>query len=106
MSLLTFIRRLLGRDGGVLTAKQRRIISTRTKEGLARARSRGVRLGRPSGISDEVRARIVAERASKSLRAIADGLNADAVPTAQGGRWWPSTVQFVLEREAEIKGSA
>ena len=42
------------------------------------------------------------ERAEgKSLRAIADGLNADAVATAHGGeRWYPATVRAVLNRPA------
>ena len=37
--------------------------------------------------------------AGKSLAAIADGLNADRIPTAQGGRrWYPATVRHTLER--------
>jgi hypothetical protein len=37
--------------------------------------------------------------AGESLGAIAHELNADRVPTAQGGRqWWPSTVRAVLVR--------
>jgi hypothetical protein len=42
--------------------------------------------------------RIAAERkAGRSLAAIADMLNEEQVPTAQGARqWWPSTVRSVL----------
>jgi recombinase len=37
--------------------------------------------------------------AGKSLAAIADGLDADGVPAAQGGRrWYPATVRYTLER--------
>jgi hypothetical protein len=37
--------------------------------------------------------------AGKSLAAIADGLNAAGVPTAQGGRrWYPATVRYTLQR--------
>ncbi|MDP9293346.1 MAG: recombinase family protein [Actinomycetota bacterium] len=37
--------------------------------------------------------------AGKSLSAIANGLNADRVPTAQGGRcWYPSTIRHTLKR--------
>ena len=59
---------------------------------------RSLRLGRPRVISDEVVARIVAQRsAGATLRAIVDGLNGDAVSTAMGGRqWYVSTVQSVL----------
>jgi hypothetical protein len=36
-------------------------------------------------------------RPGLTLAAIADGLNRDAVPTAQGGaRWWPRTVSKIL----------
>lgn len=41
--------------------------------------------------------RIVREhRAGRTWNAIAEGLNAERVPTAQGGvRWWPATVRMV-----------
>lgn len=60
-------------------------------------KAHGVRLGRPTVLAAEVVTRIVKERASgRSLQAIADGLNADGVPTAHGGsQWWPSTVAKV-----------
>lgn len=69
-------------------------ISERTREALAVKRAQGVRLGRPSTPP----AGIVAERdAGSSLRAIADGLTRDAIPTAQGGQaWHASTVRKVL----------
>ncbi len=77
---------------------ERRIIGQRTREALAAKKAAGVRLGRPRLIIDEIVARMVAERESgKTLTAIADGLTADEVPTAQGGaRWYPATVRKVL----------
>jgi hypothetical protein len=44
--------------------------------------------------------RLEIERHTKrTLAAIADGLNADGVPTAHGGRkWWPETVRGVLRQ--------
>jgi hypothetical protein len=44
--------------------------------------------------------RIEIERqAKRTLAAIAEGLNADGVPTAHGGRkWWPETVRGVLRQ--------
>jgi hypothetical protein len=37
--------------------------------------------------------------AGRSLAAIANGLNADRIPTAQGGRrWYPGTVRYTLNR--------
>jgi DNA invertase Pin-like site-specific DNA recombinase len=73
-------------------------ISERTREALAVKRAQGVRLGRPSNLTPETIARIVAERdAGVSLRAIATGLTRDGIATAQGGRaWYASTVHKVL----------
>jgi hypothetical protein len=51
-------------------------------------------------MSQYVIERIRRERAAdKSLAAIANGLNADRIPTAQGGRrWYPATVRYTLNR--------
>jgi DNA invertase Pin-like site-specific DNA recombinase len=77
---------------------ERRLISQRTREALAHKRAQGVRLGRHPQLPDDVYQRIVDERAAgRTLAAIADGLNRDTVPTAQGGKgWYPSTVRAVL----------
>ncbi len=79
---------------------ERRSISQRTREALALKRSQGVRLGRPPTMSPYVIERIRRERAAdKSLAAIANGLNADRIPTAQGGRrWYPATIRHTLNR--------
>lgn len=81
---------------------ERRLIGERTKEGLRAARSKGIRLGRPEVLSSEVREGIVsAHREGKSLRAIAEDLNAREVPTAHGGsKWHASTVRSILRRES------
>jgi DNA invertase Pin-like site-specific DNA recombinase len=77
---------------------ERRIIGARTSEALQAMKARGVRLGRPVELADDVRHRIATERAAgASLRTIADRLNAEAVPTARAGRWHASTVRAVLD---------
>ena len=79
---------------------ERRSISERTRAALARKRAQGVRLGRPPQMSQHAIERIRRERAAgRSLAAIANGLNADRIPTAQGGRrWYPATIRYTLNR--------
>ena len=81
---------------------ERAMISKRVKRQHQARRDRGVRWGIDQGprpvLPDSVRARIVAERdAGKTLRAIAEQLTADEVPTAKGGTWHASTVAHVLK---------
>ena len=85
----------------VFSQLERRMISQRTKDALAVKKAQGVRLGRPPTLPNDVRARIVRERqGGRLLREIADGLNQEAVPTAQGGKLWhPSTVRGIARRE-------
>jgi hypothetical protein len=63
-----------------------------------------VRLGRPPTVPQSVVRRIVRQRArGDSLRAIADALNDDAVPAAQGGaQWYAATVRGILGRTSEL----
>lgn len=84
---------------------ERRLIGQRTKEALAEKRRAGVQLGRPATLPGEVSARIAAAyRSGQTLRAIADTLTAESVPTAQGGvRWYPSTVRAILTRLGEAR---
>ena len=75
-----------------------RLVAERRR--AARARPNSAARGRPPAVPSDVVNRIHAERAAgRSLRRIADDLNADGTPTAHGGtRWWPSSVRAVLVR--------
>lgn len=85
----------------VFAQLERRLISERTRDGLAARRAQGMRLGResslPSSVVERIRRR---RREGASLARIAGELNADGVATGQGGkRWYGSTVRAVLESE-------
>ena len=109
-----------------LAQHERRMISERTRQALAAARRRGIKLGNPNGAAALRRAgkgnsqAVVAikthatERAQdvlvviddirdagvKTLQGIADELNAREIKTARGGQWYPTTVRNVLQRQA------
>jgi DNA invertase Pin-like site-specific DNA recombinase len=83
-----------------LSAHEHQRIATGTRRGLAKGRAGG---GRPKGrpaVSDrpELVERIAAMRAANmTLRAIADQLNDEGVPTPRGGKKWrPSSIQAAL----------
>lgn len=77
---------------------ERELIGERTRVALAAKRAQGVQLGRPRSLPDSVRSRIVrARRRGDTFARIADRLNRDGVPTAQGGAcWYPATVRKVV----------
>lgn len=92
-----------------IAALERDTISQRTKAALAAKKARGERLGRPQGLPDDVVLRVIREReAGRTLQAIADGLKADGIATAQGGVWAPSNVRAVLksQRASELRSNA
>ena len=115
----------------LVAQQEREAISRRTKEALAVARSRGVRLGNPNGAAAlrragkggaPLRAAIArnAERHARdlapvvddiravgatSLRAIAAELNARGMLTRRGGRWHVSTVLNLLDRLGATRGA-
>ena len=79
---------------------ERRIIGDRTREALSGARAKGVRLGAPRLVTDEVRALAREMRdEGMTLKAIAEAFNQEAIPTAKGGKeWYGSTIRRLLSR--------
>src|SRR5262249_55536474 len=102
-----------------LAEKERAMIAKRTRDALAAAKARGVQLGGPkltqarkvALASIEANAdrhaanvlpiiREIQRAGARSLRAIADALNARGVATARGGRWQAMTVSNLMARGA------
>jgi DNA invertase Pin-like site-specific DNA recombinase len=79
---------------------ERSPITQRIRQALALKRAQGIRLGRPPTTSTYAIERITREHAAgHSLTQIANGLNTDQIPTAQGGRrWYPTTIRHTLNR--------
>jgi DNA invertase Pin-like site-specific DNA recombinase len=100
-----------------LAEKERALISTRTRQALSAAKARGVTLGNPrlhaarkSALeavkfeADRYAANVLpiigeAQKAgARTLREIADALNARGIATARGGQWYAQSVANVLAR--------
>ena len=75
---------------------ERKRIGERTKEGLAVKKAQGVKLGAPRLLNPEIRSRIEGELATSTpLAVIARRLNAEAIPSAKGGKWYASTIKKI-----------
>lgn len=84
---------------------EREMISVRTKDGLAAAKTKGVKLGgkrtnQPPRVPAHVERRIRHARADgRTYRDIAAELNREGVPTVKtGATWHPGTVRYVCQR--------
>jgi len=78
---------------------ERERISDRTREGLAAARKKGVRLGRPVGNDGDLAERATRlRRQGKTLREIADTLNREGLQTVGGKKFAPQTVYLMIGR--------
>ena len=79
---------------------ERKRIGERTSDALQMKKAQGMTLGRPDRTSLEIVQKVQAMReAGASLQTIANSLNAQGIPTAQGGaKWYASSISKVLAR--------
>lgn len=107
----------------MVAEEERRLISERTREALAAAKARGVKLGRPENLANRDEGRRVsaavrrakAERRAGDLLPILQGLRAEGIvtatgmaralnergiPAARGGQWHPVQVVRLLRLAA------
>lgn len=84
-----------------LAERERDIISTRTKEGMAEKKRQGAVFGRAvePAFLPTYRRVLAMHGDGDSLNAIARKLNAESVPTAKGGKWHASTVRAIITSE-------
>lgn len=109
----------------IMAEHERKMISRRTKEALAAAKRRGVKLGNPKGAAHlkgrgnkeavamikakaQARAEDLApviehlkEQGISSIRAISDALNERSILTPRGKKWHPTSVARLLRRIGE-----
>ncbi|TGQ51626.1 recombinase family protein [Mesorhizobium sp. M1C.F.Ca.ET.193.01.1.1] len=102
--------------------KERAVISQRTREALAAAKERGVKLGGPKLVEAQKRSvevrmaqadafaanilpiiRDIQASGVKSRRQVAVALNARGVASARGGTWTAVQVKDIIDREERLK---
>ncbi len=100
-----------------LSEKERRLISQRTKEGLARVKAKGKKLGNRTNLrkaqekgiqtnkkhADQFASSVLPiiqtfQQQGLSQRAIVEELNTRKIPTSRGGSWHLPTLQNILKR--------
>lgn len=92
--VVTIMSALAEMERGIIAARQKDVHKDRRERGI----KWGVDMGPKNKTPEEIKERIVSERNSgRSYSKIAEGLNADEVPTQNGRKWYPTTVKNIFD---------
>lgn len=92
--VVTIMSALAEMERGIIAERQRDVHKDRRERGVVW----GVDMGPKNKTPEEIKQRVLSERASgASLRMIADGLNRDEIPTQNLRKWHGSTVRNLLD---------
>lgn len=93
--VVTIMSALAEMERGIIAERQRDVHKDRRARGIVW----GVDMGPKNKTPEEIKQRVLSERASgASFKTIADGLNRDGVPTQNQRKWYPTTVKNLLEQ--------
>jgi DNA invertase Pin-like site-specific DNA recombinase len=92
--VVTIMSALAEMERGIIAERQKDVHKDRRIRGIVW----GVDMGPRNRTSDDIKDRIKHERSiGKSYRLIANSLNADGIPTQNGGKWHPTTVKNISD---------
>jgi len=95
---VTIMSALAEMERAIIAERQKDIHDDRRKQGLVWGKD----LGPKKRVADDVVLLIIQGRAQgKSMLAIAKELNAKKIPSGYGGKWYASSVKYVLDRNLE-----
>ena len=94
--VVTIMSALAEMERGIIAERQRDVHKDRRARGI----KWGVDMGPKNKTPEEIKQRVLFERASgASFKTIADGLNRDGIPTQNQRKWYPTTVRNLLKNQ-------
>ena len=92
--VVTIMSALAEMERGIIAERQRDVHKDRRARGIVW----GVDMGPKNKTPEEIKQRVLSERASgASYKTIADGLNRDEIPTQNLRKWYPTTVKNLVD---------
>jgi DNA invertase Pin-like site-specific DNA recombinase len=92
--VVTIMSALAEMERGIISERQKDVHKDRRERGI----KWGVDMGPKNKTPEEIKQRILSERASgASYRKIADGLNKEEIPTQNGRQWHATTIKNLID---------